>query len=210
MLTEMISKQYRHPSGLLGFLIGYKMTRDHRPENGWTVSLLKAQPTDRILEIGFGAGMAIGALAQIVTQGKVVGVDYSKTMVRAAGWRNAQAVRSGRVELRQTEAANLPFEDGTFDKAFSIHSIYFWPQPLKALQEIRRVLKPEGMLIMTIMPKAAMSLLGPDAAVETAEFKPYGGEELAQLLGEAGFSATRIVVDSNSECRSNFSVIGVR
>jgi ubiquinone/menaquinone biosynthesis C-methylase UbiE len=186
------------------------MTRDHRPENGWTVSLLEAQPNDRILEVGFGAGVAIGALAQIVTQGKVVGVDYSKTMVRAAGWRNARAVRSGRIELHQAEAAKLPFEADSFDKAFSIHSIYFWPQPLKALREIRRVLKPGGMLIMTIMPKAAMSLLGPDAAVETAEFKPYEGEELAQLLREAGFSATRIVVDAKSDCPSNFSVIGVK
>ena len=208
MLAEMIGKQYRRPSGLLGFLIGYKMTRDHRPENAWTVSLLEAQPTDHILEIGFGAGLAIGELAQIATQGKIVGVDYSETMVRAARWRNAGAVRQGRVELRQAEAANLPFEDDTFDKAFSIHSIYFWPQPLKALQEIRRVLKPGGTLIMTIMPKAVMRLLGPDAAVETPAFKPYEGEELAQLLAEAGFNATRIVADARLEHRSNFSVIG--
>ena len=66
------------------------------------------------------------------------------------------------------------------------------------------------MLIMTIMPKAAMSLLGPDAAVETAEFKPYEGEELAALMGEAGFSSIRIVVDFDSDCPSNYSVIGVK
>jgi hypothetical protein len=41
-VTAIVSKQYRQPSGLLGFLVGYKMSWDHQPENGWTVSLLKA------------------------------------------------------------------------------------------------------------------------------------------------------------------------
>jgi hypothetical protein len=63
---------------------------------------------------------------------------------------------------------------------------------------------------MTIMPKAVMALLSPDAPAETPEFKPYEGEELAQLLGEAGFSATRIVADTRVEHRSNFSVMGVK
>jgi ubiquinone/menaquinone biosynthesis C-methylase UbiE len=210
MLTKILDRQYRRPTGLLGFFIGRQMARDHQPENLWTVSILNAQPSDHILELGFGSGFAIQALTKVVTQGKISGVDYSRVMVSAARWRNSRAIKTGRVDLRWADAAALPFDDHSFDKAYSIHSIYFWPQPLVALKEVWRVLKPDGSLVMTILPREEMEVMFPDSLSETPEFKSYSGEELAQLLIQAGFSETRIASDTNPAYRSNFSVIGVK
>src|SRR5438477_6922689 len=103
------------------------MAQQRVPENAWTVALLDAQPADRILEIGFGPGIAIEALARVVTRGHVVGIDYSHAMVAAASRRNGPAIRAGYVALQYGEAARLPFSNAAFDKAYGIHTIYFWP-----------------------------------------------------------------------------------
>jgi protein-L-isoaspartate O-methyltransferase len=62
MFARYIAGQYRRPTGLIGRWIGQKMVEQHRAENLWTVALLDVQPADRILEIGFGGGFAIGCL----------------------------------------------------------------------------------------------------------------------------------------------------
>ncbi len=206
MLNRLLDldAQYRRPSGLLGRWVGRKMIQQHRPENLWTVSLLDVQPTDHILEVGFGPGLAIGEVAQRVPQGRVAGIDFSRAMVRMARQRNAAAVRAGRADLRYGAAAALPFDDGSFDKAFSIHSIYFWARPLDALREIRRVLRPAGRVALTILPRGRW----PGGGIETPACRPYSGEELRSLLASAGFAETWIQANDQGECPSNFSVLG--
>ena len=184
------------------------MARQHRPENAWTVSLLDAQPTDHILEVGFGPGIAIEMLARQVTSGRISGIDYSAAMVAAASRRNRSAIQADRVELRQGEAARLPFADATFDKAYSIHSIYFWPNAMHGLCEIQRVLKPGGRLVVTLLPKERWPA-APDGSVGTPECRVFGGEELARLMREAGFAQTRIEADPQGSA-SNYSVVGRR
>lgn len=210
MFNKILDRQYRRPSGLLGRYIGRQMARDHLPENEWTVELLQPQSGDHILEIGFGPGVAIAQLTSRVPQGRIVGVDFSRAMVAAAGRRNAQAIRRGQVELHWGEVAHLPLGEALFDKAYSIHSIYFWPEPEKALREIKRVLKVGGLLVLTILPKEKWGTDNLATPVGTPECTPYTGDELRHMLSQAGFSLTRIEVDSQAECPSNYSVIGLK
>jgi ubiquinone/menaquinone biosynthesis C-methylase UbiE len=146
----VLNQQYPCPRGGLGRLSGELMVRQHTIETVWTVSLAEVQPTDCVLEIGFGAGKTIGLLAEHTTQGSVAGIDLSPTMVKRARARNAHAVRAGRVTLQQGNAAQLPFEEQRFDKVVSIHTYYFWADPQAILTEVFRVLKPGGKLIFTL------------------------------------------------------------
>src|SRR5664279_6062799 len=93
MWQKYIDGQYRQPSGLVGRWIGSQMARQHRPENLWTVNLLDVQPTDHVLEIGFGPGIAVEEVARRASGGRVAGVDFSRAMVAAARKRNAAAAR---------------------------------------------------------------------------------------------------------------------
>jgi ubiquinone/menaquinone biosynthesis C-methylase UbiE len=211
MWQRMIDDQYRRPSGLLGRWIGRKMARQHLPENDWTVSLLEARPTDRIIEIGFGPGLAVERLTKTVTKGLVAGIDFSQTMVSTARARNTTAIRERRVNLRYGDAARLPYDAATFDKAYSIHSIYFWPQPDRVLAEIYRVLKPQGILVLTILPKSKWGPDDPAKPLGTPDCKPYSGEELTLMLLKAGFSSTRIIIDTKEGASpSNYSVIATK
>jgi SAM-dependent methyltransferase len=209
-IERILDSQYRQPTGWLGEVIGQRMVRDHRPENLWTIQVLQARADDQILEIGFGAGFAIHELAKVIGAGCISGVDFSRTMLRAARRRNAAAVRAGKVRLYYGEARELPFEAGTFDKVFSIHSIYFWPDPLAGLHEIRRVLKPAGLLALTILPRERWNAGQPDQAVGTPECRPYSGLDLQGFLMETGFLSTRIEADTNPLCPSNYTVMAVR
>jgi ubiquinone/menaquinone biosynthesis C-methylase UbiE len=82
--------------------------RSNRLRDRWAVSLLDVHPTDWVLEIGFGPGVAIAELARRATGGKVYGIDRSEVMVRQAGRRNAAAIRAHRVQLAHASVDQLP------------------------------------------------------------------------------------------------------
>jgi ubiquinone/menaquinone biosynthesis C-methylase UbiE len=211
MFADLFDRHYAQPQGLVGQIAGMRMAYQHRPENHWTLAVLDARAGDSVLEIGFGPGIAIKQLARQIRTGWIAGVDASATMLAAAGRRNARAVRQGLVELYCADAAELPFDDMQFDRAFSIHSIYFWREPLRALQEIWRVLHPGGLLALTILPR---ELWGDGAGIEpvgTPTCRPYSGDELMDLLQEAGFGRLHILADANNPAhKSNYSVIGYK
>jgi ubiquinone/menaquinone biosynthesis C-methylase UbiE len=210
--TEDLDSQYRRPSGTLGRRIGREMAQNHLPENLWTIARLNPQPEDYILEIGFGPGVAIQELSRHVTAGLIAGVDFSETMVREASKRNARAIQTGLVELHCGDVTALPFDDGSFDKACSIHSLYFWPEPLKAFKEIQRVLKPNGMVVITLLPKDKWPANPPGSALKygTTECIPYYGHEIEALMASAGFRSTRVEADLAPRNDSNFSVLGMK
>lgn len=187
-IARTIAAQLRRPRGWLGRLTGLYMTRNNARVNAWTVSLLAVSPEDHVLEVGFGSGAAIGQVAQRLSGGKVCGIDYSETMVRLALKRNAAAVREGRVEIHHGDISALPYEDDSFDKAYAIHSIYFWPDPLAALGEMRRVLKPGGLAAISILSRDDMLKMGP----RLPDFILYSGKELVDLFEHAGFIDVRL------------------
>ncbi|MFL5805339.1 MAG: class I SAM-dependent methyltransferase [Roseiflexaceae bacterium] len=148
--TALLDRQHRYPTGLLGRLIGERMLRQHAPETVWTIDQLQIQPTDHVLELGFGAGRGLALAGQRADRGKVTGLDLSATMVRAAAQRNRVAMRARRLALLRGDVAALPLADRRFDKIYSIHTFYFWPQPLQVFDDLLRILKPGGTLMITL------------------------------------------------------------
>lgn len=108
--------QFGRPQGLLGRIVGVIMAYENRQRNRWAVSLLGIQPTDRVLEVGFGPGLAIEGIARLAERGFVAGVDFSEVMVQQARKRNSAAIRARRVQLKLGAVSALPYGDGTFDK----------------------------------------------------------------------------------------------
>jgi ubiquinone/menaquinone biosynthesis C-methylase UbiE len=201
-VEPLLGKQYRCPTGLLGQAVGNKMVRQHAPETAWTIALLDIKPTDCILEIGFGAGRAIELIAAQIPQCAIAGIDLSPTMVQASRRRNAQAMKAGRADLRRGTVENLPFQDQQFDKIFSIHSLYFWSEPLLAVAEIARVLRPGGLLALTFSPGKV------DA--EPDEYTQKMVEHLITGMQRVGFTSADLAPGPNSRQFQTAAVIGVK
>ncbi len=149
MTQSGLRAQPGKPTGVIGRIVGYLMDIYNREDNHWTVSLLEIGETSKVLEIGFGTGLAIADAAKITTHGYVYGIELSETMLKVAQKRNQSAVKSGRVNLQLGNVMALPFEDNYFDIVYSINCIYFWEPPIQGLAEIYRVLKPEGTVAIT-------------------------------------------------------------
>jgi ubiquinone/menaquinone biosynthesis C-methylase UbiE len=151
----------------------------------WTLQLLDIQSSDRILEVGFGPGIAIARACQLAPKGFVAGVDHSDVMMRQASRLNAGALRDGRARLLVGSAASLPRFDAPFDKIFTINSIHFWHQPVDCLREVRRALKSGGVIAVTVQPRSR------GASDETTSLI---GQDLLRHLEKAGFSHCRLEV----------------
>ena len=188
MIARYIARQFSQPTGLLGRVIGRGMARQNEREARWTVDLLAIDPDARVLEIGFGPGVAIQYAAARATRGHVSGVDRSEAMFTMARKRNALGLANGSVDLAKADVQSLPYPDDSFDRAFAIHCIYFWREPAACLREIRRVLRPDGIVAITIRPVHQWQGRKPPADV----FHLYSGEEIANLLTEAGFRRPRV------------------
>ena len=147
--SAYIDRQHRYPTGLIGRLIGERMRRQHAPETEWSVDLLDLQPTDRVLEIGFGAGRGLGLALRQAIQGRVTGMDLSPTMIQAALRRNRAARACGRLTLLCGDIARLPFGNQQFNKILSIHTLYFWPDPHEICHHLIKLLAHGGRVVST-------------------------------------------------------------
>ena len=180
-LHSYLIRQFRRPSGFVGRLAGWSMA--HRPSNRqrnrWTVDLLRLRPGERVLEIGFGPGLALRhAAEQVGASGHVVGVDPSEVMVGHAGRRNRVAIAEGRMTLHVGHVERLPEFDAGFDAIMAINTIGFWSDPTARLEELRQRLRPAGRLAVTVQPRS------PGATAATSQRVCL---ELEERFKEAGF-----------------------
>lgn len=153
--TSYLISQFGHPRGFLGSWVGMAMAVKNQPRNDWAIELLNVESSNRLLEIGFGSGVAIQKLSDLIPEGAIAGIDRSEVMLKQASRRNAKAIRQGRVALKCGSVEHLPYEDNYFDKAFASNSHFFWSNPVENLKEVRRVLKPGGLILLCWQPRWA-------------------------------------------------------
>ncbi len=110
---------------------------------------LAVQPGERVLEVGFGTGNSVLNLAKNVgDEGQVCGVDVSSGMLSVAEKKIAAEGLLERVRLQVSDARELPYDDESFDAAFTSFTLELFALEdiPKVLSEIRRVLRGDGRL----------------------------------------------------------------
>jgi ubiquinone/menaquinone biosynthesis C-methylase UbiE len=164
---------------------------------------LQAQPGEVVLEIGFGTGHGLEALAQAVGDaGKVYGLDLSEGMLNVARSRIEKAGLADWVDLRLGDAVQLPFESDFFDAVFMsfVLELFDTPEIPLVLGECHRVLHVGGRIGIVSLSKE-----GDDGiAVRLYEWAHEQWPKVAdcrpiyaqQALEEAGFEVVGVVVKS--------------
>jgi len=153
----------------------------HSSLSDWGLKHVPIEMHFAILDVGCGGGRTIQKLAAIATEGKVYGIDYSEGSVAASRGKNAQLIEAGRVEIQKASVSQLPFPDDKFDLVTAVETQYYWPDLVKDMQEILRVLKPGGTLMII------------------AESYKGGRYDMVQGLAMSLLRSTRLSVDGHRE-----------
>jgi SAM-dependent methyltransferase len=148
LITWQMLRQCRKPSGYLGRLILRTMNQSHAQVTAWGLKHIRINRNDAVLDVGCGGGRTVHTIARLADLGTVDGVDYSSASVAASKAFNGEAIASGRVVIQQAAVSRLPFPIDSFDLVTAIETHYYWPDLPGDLQEIRRVLKPGGILLI--------------------------------------------------------------
>jgi len=175
-------QQFGEPTGVMGWLVGHLMAIKNRERSQWLLPLLDVRANARVLEIGFGPGVDVKRISTAAPGVHVVGIDHSAEMVRQARKRNGAGVRAGRVDLRRGSVCPLPFPEATFDRAFAVNNVQFWPDRAAGFAALHRVLKSNGLLAIAIQPR------NPGATAATTR---EWAERLRAEMQQAGFEHVR-------------------
>lgn len=149
-MAEVLSPRRRHAQQLFAPLgptydrYAHLLSLGQDPRwRAFLVSRLDVDAGDRVLDVATGTGAV--AIQLLRTHGcGVVGVDQSAEMLAAARVRIARADLSGRIELVEGHADELPFEDGTFDGLTFTYLLRYVDDPARTLRELARVVRPSG------------------------------------------------------------------
>ena len=126
------SRLYKVP-----FIAGY-----FRGNHKWIIPELEKSPVKSLLDIGCGSGDLIAALAIKHPNWEIYGIDISDSMILQAKEKVAS------LQLAVGNAHNLPYSDNMFDIVINTISFHHYEHSLQALNEMYRVLKPGGKLVL--------------------------------------------------------------
>ena len=167
---------------------------------------------NRIVDIGCGAGGLSRKLAQMVTEGAVVGIDISEGYIKKLNGAKERD-KSGKYKnlvFTLGSAEDIPYPDSYFNHAVCSESFGFWAEPEKGLTEVKRVLKPDGKLYIVNSYKGARVWVRISvkffSLFSAYKEKLYSSQEYLGFFQRAGFA----VVDQKKIMGTSLVTIGTK
>lgn len=188
----------RRPEGDLGNDLIDNMNVNHEGLARWSLSHLDISKKDSILDVGCGGGVNVERFLEM-TDALVVGLDYAELSVERSSELNSSAIDDGRCEIIQGSVSDLPFNDATFDIVTAFETVYFWPDFVNDLIEIRRVLKDKGKIFIANEALPNESDERQRHIVELLEMRIYSQDELEDSLAKAGFGEIECYVKESKD-----------
>lgn len=155
-----------------------------------TLYRLDLSSHERILDLGCGTGTLIQRLLHLAPELEIVGLDPSAEMLNIAQRKLPQSV-----ELRVGRADSIPFPTESFDLIISTNAFHYFRNPSQAIQEAKRVLKPNGHLVITDWCDDYLTCRICDIflrLVNRAHFRTYSVSECQRMLQGEGLANVSI------------------
>ncbi len=123
------------------------MNSGHTQLSEWGFSYLNLKGKLHILDVGCGGGANLAKMLRDLPESIADGIDYSEESVAFSKKTNS-AHLGKRCTIRQGNVLSLPYSDHSLDVVTAFETIYFWPSLDKAFEEIKRVLKANGVFLI--------------------------------------------------------------
>ncbi|UHO36896.1 class I SAM-dependent methyltransferase [Chryseobacterium capnotolerans] len=178
---KILARHLANPEGEKGIEIGEMMNATNISMTLESIRALLIEDDERILEIGHGNAGHLKNIFSLAKGLKYTGIDISETMHSEAKRLNQEF--ESQADFVLYKGTKLPFEDETFDKIFTVNTVYFWKNPVDFLNEIFRVLKDNGTFVLTFGQRDFMEKL-PFTAYD---FNLYNNDEMEELVSKSHF-----------------------
>ncbi|MCJ7935440.1 MAG: class I SAM-dependent methyltransferase [Chryseobacterium sp.] len=183
---KILAQNLANPQGEKGIEIGEMMNATNIGMTLESIKTLLIEDDQHILEIGHGNAGHLKSMLGLAQNIKYTGVDISETMHQEARRLNKEF--ENQAEFILYEGRKLPFENQTFDKIFTVNTVYFWEDPVAFLNEIYRILKDDGTFVLTFGQRDFMEKL-PFTAYD---FTLYNNDEMEQMVSRSHFKRMKI------------------
>ena len=180
------------PHGLPGRLGVRLMPKSSRRFHSAMATELDLQPADDLLDVGCGSATLFVDLAGHVRY--VAGLDASELQLERARKDLAERISAGTAEIVKGDADHLPWEDGRFSVVTSVNAMKFFPDPVAALREMHRVLRPGGRMAVTLGESGEAPAGSTEGVVDKWGQWQWTDDAARRLVEGAGFTDVEISV----------------
>ncbi|GGE98868.1 class I SAM-dependent methyltransferase [Flavobacterium limi] len=180
---QAIASQLKHPTGEKGIEMANMMHETNINMTRHSIQNLNISAENKILELGHGNAGHVEFLFEQAKNLKYYGLEMSELMFQEARQMNRNFVSQKQAFFSVYDGNIIPFEAASFDKIFTVNTIYFWQNPQKLLSEIYRVLKPNGNFCLTFAEESFMKTL----PFTQFEFELYGTGKVLKLIEKTDF-----------------------
>lgn len=183
---KILAQNLANPQGEKGIEIGEMMNTSNIGMTSESIRTLLIEDDEAILEIGHGNAGHLKTILDKAKNIRYTGIDISETMHNEARKLNKEFEIQADFVLY--EGKKLPFQDKTFDKIFTVNTVYFWKEPVAFLNEIYRVLRDNGTFVLTFGQREFMEKL----PFTQYNFTLYSNEEMEEVVSESRFKRMKI------------------
>ena len=198
LFKRFMASQLRKPSGWpIGWIMLSRLNHWNREMNRKSLATMEMQGNERVLELGCGGGQLLGMIADKISTGKVIGVDWSPLAIRFCKFKLRRFINQGKLDLICQNAVQIPLPDNSIDCICTVNTVYFWDKPEAVLAECSRVLKSGGRIVLcnSVLSELSSEDYPPEY------FRNHAVEEVSQRLRSLGFSNPVVHYDEDDHAK---------
>ncbi len=186
---KFVGGNFGNPNGFAGKISTKIMNIINKRQYKAILDNINLEQNDILLDIGFGNGYFINKLFKKNIPINIYGIEISNDMIKNVSKKYNKYIENGLLKLSLENIVSTSFENATFNKIYTINTIYFWNELEKCFSEIKRILKPKGIFLNAIYTKEYL-----DNIIYTKYgFNKYSIKDIIKITEENGMKINKIV-----------------
>lgn len=186
---QYVGNNFGNPNGIGGKISTKIMNIINQNQYNAVLNNINIETNNCILDIGFGNGYLLNKLFRQNIPVNIYGIEISNDMLSRVKNKNMEKINNGTLKLSLENINKTSFDNNTFEKIYTVNTIYFWNELEKCFSEIKRILKPNGIFMNVIYTKEYLNKI----IYTKYGFNKYTVEELEEITKKNGMKIIKTI-----------------